>query len=149
MAYEVDQFPDITKRCMAVRTAMTARSISRLYDNCLRPVGLTATQFTLLVAISVGEFRSMSSLGELLCIDRSTLSRNFKPLFDAGYVERDLSQKGRAIALRLTETGVAKVKEGAPYWETAQTQIEEAFGEAGLSDTKKMLRELRIAAEAS
>lgn len=148
MAYDVDQFPSITKRCMAVRTAMTARSISRLYDNSLRPVGLTATQFTLLVAISVGEFRSMSALGELLCIDRSTLSRNFKPLFDAGYVERDITQKGRAIAVKLTEDGIEKVKEGAPYWEIAQKKIEDAFSETGLSDTKNMLRELRNAAEA-
>ncbi len=140
-------FSDISKRCLAVRTAMTARSIARLYDHALRDTGITNTQFTLLIATGAGEFPSMAALGELLCIDRSTLSRNFKPLFEAGYVEREQGQKGRAIPLRLTTKGRQKLEEAIPKWEAAQATLENQFGMDDLSAGKGFLRALRQAAE--
>lgn len=140
-------YQDIAKRCIAVRTAMTARTVSRLFDTYLRDAGLTNTQFTLLVATGAGNFESMSALGELLCIDRSTLSRNFKPLFDAGFVERVEGQKGRAIPLQLTEKGKEKLQEGYPYWQDAQDKVESAFDATTLSSGRNFLRALRNAAE--
>jgi DNA-binding MarR family transcriptional regulator len=140
-------FADIPKRCLAVRTAMTARMISRLYDHALRDTGITNTQFSLLIATGAGDFPSMAALGDLLCIDRSTLSRNFKPLFEAGYVERELGQKGRAIPLRLTSKGREKLEEAIPKWEAAQARIEQQFSRNSLSSGKAFLRALRKAAE--
>ena len=143
---EKSLFANIPKRCLAVRTAMTARMISKYYDHALRDTGLTNTQFSLLIATGAGEFPSMAALGDLLCIDRSTLSRNFKPLFEAGYVERELGQKGRAIPLRLTSLGRTKLREAIPKWEAAQDELEHKFSSDELSSGKGFLRALRNAA---
>lgn len=128
---------------------MTARTISRLFDHALRDTGLTGTQFTLLVETGVGEYPTMAALGEALAIDRSTLSRNFKPLFEAGLVMRQAGQTGRAISLRLTEAGQKKLKEAVPLWEKAQSKIEGALGQESLTHGRHFLRELQNAAEFS
>lgn len=126
---------------------MAARSVARLYDSALRDVGLTNTQFTLLVATGNGGFRSMSELGEILCIDRSTLSRNFKPLIAAGFVVRPDSAKGRSMPLELTEAGRAKVRESYAHWERAQKHMESRLDDRQLSTGRRVLRDLRMAAE--
>lgn len=126
---------------------MTARSVARLYDAALRDIGLTNTQFTLLVATGNGGFRSMSELGEMLCIDRSTLSRNFKPLIAAGYVVRPENTKGRSMPLELTEAGRKKVRDGYVHWERAQKHLESLLDAGQMSMGRRVLRELRLAAE--
>lgn len=128
---------------------MTARTVSRLFDHALRDTGLTGTQFTLLIATGVGEYPTMAALGEALAIDRSTLSRNFKPLFEAGLVMRKAGQTGRAISLRLTEDGQKKLEEAFPLWEKAQSKIEDTLGQDQLTNSKDFLRKLKDAAELS
>ena len=148
MSTDRSSYLNVGKRCIAVRTAMTARAISRHYDNALREAGLTGTQFSLLVAIGSGDFPSMSALGERLSIDRSTLSRNFKPLLENGWVVKEPGQGGRAIPLRLSDAGAEKLNAALPKWEAAQDKLEEMLSDDELQDGKRFLRALRQAAEA-
>src|SRR5215472_1683757 len=64
--------------CLKVRTA--ARAVTRFYDDAFRPVGLRATQLSVLVAVASSEAVSIASLSRLLGMDRSTLTRNLRPL---------------------------------------------------------------------
>jgi len=71
---------DVATVCVCRKTRETARKISRLYDDLLQPAGIKATQFTLLAAISVQGDATLTELAESLGMDRTTLSRNLKPL---------------------------------------------------------------------
>src|SRR5678809_206242 len=70
--------------CLKVRTA--ARAVTRVYDDALRPVGLRATQLSVLVAVASGEAVSIASLSRMLGMDRSTLTRNLRPLEEKALV---------------------------------------------------------------
>jgi DNA-binding MarR family transcriptional regulator len=70
--------------CNALRQA--SRAVSRLYDEELRGVGLRTTQFSLLRRLrSAGKVRQRD-LGGLTSLDETTLTRNLRPLIDAGWV---------------------------------------------------------------
>tara|TARA_B100000678_G_scaffold183598_1_gene153423 strand:- start:5832 stop:6278 length:447 start_codon:yes stop_codon:yes gene_type:complete len=139
-------FRSIGTRCAAVRTLMTARSIARMYDQAMKPVGLTGTQFTLLVAIGSSDFKSISELGETLCIEKSTLSRNLKPLLEAGLLERVRSGGTRSVTHKLTEKGEDRLKDAIPLWDQAQSHIESEIGREDLKSGYRFLARLRQAA---
>src|SRR5919106_5706929 len=70
--------------CFAVRRA--ARAITQHYDRELRPAGLRVTQFSVLAVLSHGEPRPVNRVASRLGMDRTTLTRNLRPLVDRGYV---------------------------------------------------------------
>ena len=117
-----------------------------MFDQAMKSVGLTGTQFSLLVAIGAGQYGSISELGERLHIEKSTLSRNLRPLIDAGLIEKDDSALGRAIILRLTEDGKTRLSDAYPVWETVQARLEENLGEDSMKSGFQFLAQLRQAA---
>ena len=74
--------------CSAARLLRAARVLTRHYDEALRPAGITITQFGLLNVIKRAEPESISDIAGILDIDRTTLSRNLKPLEKANLVFR-------------------------------------------------------------
>ena len=76
-------------RCHKVR--MAARFITRAYDDILRPVGLRATQLSVLVAVAIDGAISITELAKFLGMDRTTLTRNLSPLVKE---EADFSRCG-------------------------------------------------------
>src|SRR5688572_20768737 len=61
-------------KCAAARRE--AQRLTRLYDEKLRPHGLTVSQFTLLTTLIVGGPATMQALANRLGVDRTTLTRN-------------------------------------------------------------------------
>src|SRR5258707_5278662 len=70
--------------CHNVRTA--SRVVSRTYDEALRPTGLRATQVSVLAAVGARGALSIKSLADSLEMERTTLTRNLRPLEDKGDV---------------------------------------------------------------
>src|SRR5690242_13796834 len=62
----------ILENCACGKVRMAARALTRRYDDALRPAGLRATQFALLVAISANGAQSIAALAKELGMDRST-----------------------------------------------------------------------------
>ena len=125
---------------------MTARSVSRLFDSKMKAVGLTGTQFSLLVAIGSAAFNSISELGETLNIEKSTLSRNLRPLIDAGLISRDRTSGGRAITHSLTPEGQQRLDQAYPIWQSVQDHLEKSIGEEDIRNGYRFMSRLRHAA---
>ena len=138
-----DLFDDVAGRCAAVRTLGTARVITRHFDVALRPVGLTITQFTLLVTIGQMKPESISQIGQWLNIDRTSLTRNLKPLEDAGYVTRGKEGPARKRKIDLTPAGAQILEKAYPLWQKAQGKVEARFSGDGYNDAKMALKSLR------
>ncbi|MGK2742089.1 MarR family winged helix-turn-helix transcriptional regulator [Tepidicaulis sp. LMO-SS28] len=119
---------DVRASCACVRARMAARKLTRAYDKALKPVGLKITQFTLLIAISEGRAKSLSTLADFLALERTTLLRNLKLLEEAGLIESEPTGEGRALSLKLTKEGRKKLKAALPYWHDAQSKIEAGLG---------------------
>ena len=109
--------------CLKVRTA--ARAVTRLYDDAFRSVGLRATQLSVLVAVASGEAVSIVSLSRTLGMDRSTLTRNLRPLEEKGLVVLGPEGHHRSRTLSITSKGEQLVRKALPLWEKTQGRLRE------------------------
>ena len=75
-----------------------ARALSRTYDQALAGVGLKNTQFSVLYALSRTGPAPIGTLAEALVMERTTLTRNLRPLEREGWVE--LGQKCLCRSIR-------------------------------------------------
>src|SRR5262249_61621080 len=121
----------------------------RLYDEELRGVGLRTTQYSLLRHLSsAGEVRQRD-LGGLTSLDETTLTRNLRPLIDAGWVAVGTGEDRREKLVRLTEAGAAKLRQARPAWERAQQRLRSRLPEGTWSGLLATLPHVaRLAAEA-
>jgi DNA-binding MarR family transcriptional regulator len=107
--------------CLKVRTA--ARAVTRVYDDALRPVGLRGTQLSVLVAVAFGDAVSIASLSRTLGMDRSTLTRNLRPLEEQELVVLGPETHHRSRTLGITQKGQQLVRKALPIWEKTQEKL--------------------------
>ncbi len=113
--------------CMNVRKA--SRVITQLYDEALQPSGLLVSQFNLLVALASAGSMTMTRLAEVLVMDRTTLTRNLKPLERGGLVQIQPGEDQRTRVVNLTEAGCAALAKALPLWEKVQVSVVEELGQ--------------------
>ena len=83
-----------------------ARSVTGLYTPLLKPLGLTYTQYIVLLVLWEKDGVSVTEIGKRLRLDNGTLSPLLKKLEKAGYVERQRSREDdRVVVITLTEAG--------------------------------------------
>jgi DNA-binding MarR family transcriptional regulator len=139
----LDLVDDVVSRCSAVRTLRTARALTRHYDEALRPVGLTITQFTLLITVAKAEPESISQIGELLSMDRTSVSRNLKLLEKAGLIRRGNESAARKRPVELTKVGRERLSDAYTHWAKAQDLVESKFTQGKFEQAMSSLRALR------
>jgi DNA-binding MarR family transcriptional regulator len=133
--------------CNALRQA--SRAVSRLYDDEMRGIGLRTTQYSLLRYLQhLGTVRQRD-LGELTSLDETTLTRNLRPLLDAGWISIDPGEDRREKLVHLTDAGAAKLTQARPAWERAQQRLRSRLPEADWDKLLAVLPDLaRLADEA-
>jgi DNA-binding MarR family transcriptional regulator len=122
--------------CAAVRTA--ARKTTALYDSILEPAGVTLAQYSLLRKIERAGTVSLTKLGRLAELDRSTVGRNVKALEELRLVRLGPAKDQREAAVRLTPAGVETLKRAFPLWEEAQRQVEASLGAAEAAELRSL-----------
>jgi len=125
---------------MNIRRA--AHAVTQFYDEVLTPSGLTTAQLGLLRHLEAAEQITMSELARIMRIDRTTLSRNMKPLIDSGLITVKPGKDSRTREIMLTQSGKAAVLRGWTLWKEAQKSIEEYMGEADLAKLTQLLSKL-------
>ncbi len=136
---------DIAKTCVALHVRMTARAVTRLYDEMLRGTGLKATQLMLLAALRSGAFASVTELADRLALERTSLTRNLQFLAGAGLIE-PAEAGGRAATYRVTPKGEAMIRNAMPAWEKAQQRLVGGLDGPLWTETRERLRDIRRAA---
>ncbi|MGW4393468.1 MarR family winged helix-turn-helix transcriptional regulator [Streptomyces sp. NPDC004685] len=120
---------DTAGSCNNLTLRKAARYLGATYDKALAPTGLRATQFSILQKLSTHEQLTISSLAEMIAMDRTTLASNLKPLAREGLVTVEPSPTDRrARIVTLTPDGLARMTAALPYWRTVQSEFEESFG---------------------
>ena len=85
-----------------------ARNVTGLYTPWLKPLGLTYTQYIVLLALWEQDGVSVTEIGEKLMLDNGTLSPLLKKMEQAGYVaRRRCREDDRVVEITLTEAGKA------------------------------------------
>jgi DNA-binding MarR family transcriptional regulator len=115
--------------CLSASFRRAARALTQHYEAALRPLGLRGTQFTLLQALSRTGEVSQGTLGEILAIDSTTLTRTLAIMEREGWIASRSGEDRRERLLSLSKAGVAEYKRALPHWEKVQQELREQFGE--------------------
>ncbi|MDJ0622825.1 MAG: MarR family transcriptional regulator [Desulfocapsaceae bacterium] len=113
----------MVQECMCFRLRAAARKVTRTYEEALKPVGLRATQFTLLAMIIGTEPNSMTDLAKKVGMDRTTVNRALNILVSRRWVRVISSDARTEKKIRITKEGEAKFKEALPLWKDVQQKF--------------------------
>ncbi|TSH95843.1 winged helix-turn-helix transcriptional regulator [Verticiella sediminum] len=127
MASDTAGPPSVTG-CTAFRLRKLSRRVSQHYDGHLAAAGLRSTQFSLLSVLMGDVPPTLTQLADTLEMDRTTLTRNLKPLATAGWVRTSVGDDGRSRTVHITEEGRARWRAGRPLWREAQRSLHTALG---------------------
>lgn len=114
--------------CLATRVRQLSRIVTRMYDDAMRPLGITASQYTLLAQLASRDGITAVEIGFDLDIEKSTLSRNLKRLLALGLLVMDPPAGRRGRGLHLTPKGQAVIKDAYPVWQSAQSRAVGVMG---------------------
>ena len=123
--------------CSNLRKAV--RAVSQLYDDAFRPIGLRATQFGLLGAAGMLGPLTINLLAEAIVMDRTTLTRNLRPLEKQGLLRIRFGRDRREREVSITKRGQVVLAKGYPLWKKAQEKVVKGLGQERLS---RLLKDL-------
>ena len=125
--------------CLALRQA--SRYVTGMYDQVLSEAGLRVTQFSILYTLLGLGPMTVNQMSTQLVMDRTTLTRNLKPLERDALVTTGPSEHDkRERVIGLTPAGKAKVKAVLPLWRRAQQTFERNFGSERAVELRALLR---------
>ena len=128
----------IAGECLAGRARLISRAVSSIYEDALRPFGITTAQMGILAAVSaLGRPRS-SDVAKVLCLEKSTLSRNLDRMIDHRWLEIVSGDDARSQRLHATSKGARLVERVAPAWQTAQRRARTLLGERGAATLQRV-----------
>lgn len=114
--------------CTNFKLRQLTRRVSQHYDLEMSKVGLKTTQYSLLSHVLKGEGKRPGELARAMTMDASTLTRNLKPLVDAGWIMVSAGSDNRCRTVTITEAGRAKRHEAQRHWKAAQEGINQLLG---------------------
>ncbi|WP_027397103.1 MarR family winged helix-turn-helix transcriptional regulator [Anaerovibrio lipolyticus] len=105
-----------------------AEMLSRkFYNKRMMDCGITGRQFTLLFIIKYNGGSSLSELGDMMNLDRSTINRSIQPLLKKGLLEDRKAEGQRNSSIWLTERGEEVFNESSKSWNKAQEDFAKLF----------------------
>lgn len=119
----------IGQTCVMFNLRKASRALTQVYEEVMKPSGILPTQFTLLVVIRGMGPVAISRMAEALVMDRTTLTRNLKPLErDRLLTVKPSRHDKRTREVNLTKKGVKHLELAVPLWQEAQQKIEASLG---------------------
>lgn len=115
--------------CLCASFRRASRALTQHYDEALRPLGLTPTQFTILQALSLTGSVPQGKLGEILAMDSTTLTRTLNIMARHGWVEKLPGNDRRERQLRLSQPGQAQLNHALPVWQKVQARLRRQLGD--------------------
>ena len=131
--------------CICFNLRKSARAMTQRYEEALRPTGLRATQFSLLVATKLLGVATISRLAKTLVMDRTTLTRNLKPLENQGFIRTTPGKDDRREReVILTVAGQDTLDRALPLWKSVQREVIKELGQIRVG---RMLKDLLATVE--
>jgi DNA-binding MarR family transcriptional regulator len=144
---EISRCKDIGRTCACFKVRKAARAVTKLYEEVLRPIGLRATQFSLLMAVRVTGPVTVVKLAQITVMDRTTLTRNLQILEKRRLIEIKPGKDRREREVTLTAVGMETLAKAIPLWEEAQDRVRQGLGEEKMrhlmDDLSEMISRLR------
>lgn len=118
----------IAAECLAMRVRRLSRTVTRTFDDALRPLGVSTAQLNLLVAIAVSGPARPSALGRALDLEKSTVTRNLERMRARGWIRTGPAADGGGAQVELEAAGRALLQRALPAWTVAQGRARRLIG---------------------
>jgi DNA-binding MarR family transcriptional regulator len=128
--------------CLCANFRRTARALTQLYEEALRPLGLRGTQFTILQALQLAGDVSQGRLSDILAIDSTTLTRTLAIMSRRGWIARRRGEDGREWRLSLSPAGRKEFGRVSPSWERVQERLRAQLGDQRWKELFQLNNEL-------
>ena len=129
---------EIVHECLAVRVRLISRALTGLYDVALADHGVNIAQVNLMAALGKVGQSTPSALGDLLQLERSTISRNLNLLLKRRWIEAVSTDARGMREVTLTSAGHQKIESVLPDWRAAQQQAAQLLGATGVKAVHQM-----------
>jgi DNA-binding MarR family transcriptional regulator len=114
--------------CTNLKLRQLMRRVAQHYDAEVGLSGLKGTQYSLLsYACRFGPIRPVDLAREMR-VQASTLTRNLKPLVDAGLLRMEPGPDARSRLVTVTQAGREKRQEAQRRWRVAQESLNAMLG---------------------
>lgn len=114
--------------CTNFKLRQLLRRVTQHYDAEVGKTGLRTTQYSLLThVLRLGPIRP-GELAGAMTMNASTLTRNLRPLIDAGWLTLGAGADGRSRLVTITDAGREKRQEAQRRWRQAQEAFNEILG---------------------
>lgn len=131
----------LPRGCTNFKLRQLTRRVSQHYDAELAAVGLKTTQYSLLSHVLELGPLAPGALARAMTMDASTLTRNLRPLLDAGWVEMSPGADGRTRSVSITAAGRLKRAEAQSRWRAAQEGLNALLGTGRVAALHALLDE--------
>ena len=135
---------NLSSDCTCFHLRRAARMVSQVYDQELAAVDLSLNEYSILRHASRGPCL-LGELADALGMERTTLTRNLRPLIDAGWVKETRGDDARQRVISLTANGSKRITRARPHWRRAQQKIDELYGESRTMRLRVELEQLNVA----
>lgn len=120
--------PGRPRGCTSFKLRQLSRRVSQHFDIRLAQAGLKTTQYSLLSAIErLAPVRPID-LAAAMTMDASTLTRNLRPLVEAGWATIGPGGDARSRLIEITAAGAAKRAVAQRCWRAAQEALNQQLG---------------------
>lgn len=109
-----------TRQCACSAARRRSRELTRFYEQAMRGSGLRGTQFTLLATLVQTGPLPTTRLADFLGLERTTLTRNLRPLVRDRLVQVDEGADRRIHKVAITPKGAEAARAAFPFWRKAQ-----------------------------
>jgi DNA-binding MarR family transcriptional regulator len=125
--------------CACFNLKKASRTITQLFDRAMQPSGLRGTQFSILTMLSFMGPSKVTRLSKNLIMDRTTLTRNLRPLEKQGFIKVTAGADLRTRSVELTNNGVRALRKAFPLWKETQIKI---INKLGKKSFKSLINDL-------
>lgn len=136
---ELESYQKINAVCCCFNLRKVTRAVTQFFDRQLESADIRATQFTLLLTLTASSGKTLTEMAQGLVMDRTTLTRNLKPLEKTGLIMTIPLVDKRTKGYILTEKGKLTIQKALPLWKKAQEHL---VGQLGEDRYARLLSEL-------
>ena len=108
------------RQCACSAARRKSRELTRFYDQAMRGSGVRVSQFNLLATLIQTGPIAATRLAGLLGLERTTLTRNLRPLLRDGLIIVKDDADRRVHRIAIMPKGAEAARKAFPFWRTAQ-----------------------------
>lgn len=128
--------------CACFNLRKASRVITQLFDKAMKNEGVRGTQFSILAVLSALGEETITGLSKVLVMDRTTLTRNLKPMESTGLIRIARGSDLRSREVSLTDKGHRTFEKTFPHWKKTQDMVIEKLGKKRFHNLLRDLAEI-------